>query len=123
MVHNTKATRHTRKERQEEWRRHVEMWEESGLSKRAYCSEHELSYQRFLYWSKENATKQAEAPQLKLVKLTTSASHRDIGTVTSCDSRASYPFRVQFPKGYSIALQEQFSASSLVRLINTLESL
>jgi len=124
MVHiTTTTTKRTRQEVQEEWRRHVISWKESGLSKRAYCTEHELSYQRFLHWSKEGVAEPEKVPQLRLVKLTTSSTPGAVATIPSRDRGASYPYRVELPKGYSVALQDQFSAATLVRLLNTLENL
>jgi len=31
---------------------HVALWRESGLSKAAYCREHDLPYQSFVQWSR-----------------------------------------------------------------------
>lgn len=123
MVHiKTSTTQRTRQEVQEQWRRHVIAWRVSGLTKRAYCSEHGLSYQRFLHWSKEGGPEAEEVPQIKLVKLTTSSSAVAAAPVPSCAGDGTYPYRVEFAKGYSIALQDQFSAAALLRLINILEN-
>ncbi len=35
------------------WRKHVEAWEASGLSKRAYCIAHDLSQSSFNAWNRE----------------------------------------------------------------------
>ena len=34
-----------------EWRNHVQDWQRSGLTKRAYAREHNLSYAQLLYWT------------------------------------------------------------------------
>lgn len=35
------------------WRKHVEAWKKSGLSKRAYCAENNLAYSSFMAWLRE----------------------------------------------------------------------
>ena len=42
------------------WRRHVDQWRTSGLSKMAYCKEYSLVYHQMVYWCSkpENADEQ-----------------------------------------------------------------
>jgi hypothetical protein len=35
------------------WRRHLEKWSTSGLSKRGYCRENDLAYSSFMAWRRE----------------------------------------------------------------------
>jgi hypothetical protein len=42
------------------WRRHSDSWERSGLTKSAYCKEHELTYSCFLYWRREIENRDGE---------------------------------------------------------------
>lgn len=35
------------------WKQHVEAWQASGQSQRAFCQEHDLDYYRFGYWRKK----------------------------------------------------------------------
>jgi hypothetical protein len=35
------------------WRGHLESWKKSGLSKRAYCTQHNLAYSSFMAWRRE----------------------------------------------------------------------
>jgi hypothetical protein len=45
---------HVRDEQKEAfWRGHKEGWKKSGLSKRAYCSAHDLTYSSFMSWQRE----------------------------------------------------------------------
>ena len=32
------------------WEHHLEQWQQSGLSQRAYCRKHQLEPHRFYYW-------------------------------------------------------------------------
>ncbi len=34
------------------WQHHIQAWKESGLSKSAYCRQHELALHNFQYWTK-----------------------------------------------------------------------
>jgi hypothetical protein len=35
------------------WRAHLERWQQSGQSQKAYCGEQDLSYFRFQYWRRK----------------------------------------------------------------------
>ena len=39
----------------EQWRTHIQAWQESGLSQAAYCQQHELVCSRFGYWRRKLA--------------------------------------------------------------------
>ncbi|MFK7856354.1 MAG: hypothetical protein AB8B79_19720 [Granulosicoccus sp.] len=36
--------------REQFWRRHIDQWQDSGLSKMGYCRENELPYHQLIYW-------------------------------------------------------------------------
>ena len=40
------------KRKREYWSSHIERWQESGLSQRVYCREHNLKDHQFVYWKK-----------------------------------------------------------------------
>ncbi len=42
------------------WRGHLDAWQTSELSKRAYCQEHNLAYASFLYWCREIESRDRE---------------------------------------------------------------
>lgn len=42
----------TRKEKAEHWRKHVEAWQTSGMTRRCYCVEHGLAVSTFDRWHK-----------------------------------------------------------------------
>ncbi len=35
------------------WQPHIEQWQQSGQTQRAFCREHELNYDQFVYWRKK----------------------------------------------------------------------
>ena len=39
--------------RQAHWQGHMERWQQSGQSQKAYCREQDLSYFRFQYWRRK----------------------------------------------------------------------
>ena len=43
----------TRTEREQAWQQHITAWQTSGLSGMAYCSQHSLTYSRFVYWRRK----------------------------------------------------------------------
>ena len=48
----------SREARTEAWRTHVDTWQASGQSQRAFCQDHALNYAQFTYWRRKfQATK------------------------------------------------------------------
>lgn len=47
MVHQTP------KEKAAYWQEHVQQWQNIGLSKRQYCRDHELRYDKFVWWCRK----------------------------------------------------------------------
>ena len=52
------------------WQQHLKDWQQSGLSQRDYCQQHELTYASFGYWRKRLRTK--ESTTAKLVPISVS---------------------------------------------------
>lgn len=53
------------------WHGHVEGWQQSGLTKRAYCARHGLSEKSFYRWQrKARASRTVPAERLTLVPVT-----------------------------------------------------
>lgn len=58
------------------WQQHIEGWQQSALSQKAYCRQHKLSFSSFGYWrTRLNET----TPGKKLIPVTLS---RSAGVVT-----------------------------------------
>ena len=49
------------------WQEQIQLKQESGLSRAAYCKKHDLSYHKFVYWEQKKA--QRKKSQLLPVKL------------------------------------------------------
>lgn len=104
------------------WERHLEKWDESGLSQAEYCRSHDLKAHRFIYW-RQKFQKIIKSP-LKIVQLKTT-NPIQIQTEPQFPSRDSreFQFSVTFQKGYSISVKEKFSSSEFKRLFSTIETL
>ncbi|MGH1541728.1 MAG: IS66 family insertion sequence element accessory protein TnpA [Arenicella sp.] len=48
--------------RQTQWQKHIDAWQTSPLTKRAYARKHKLSYAQFLYWNKKLTLAQPALP-------------------------------------------------------------
>ncbi len=51
------------------WQHHTESQRSSGLSKSAYCQEHQVHYDRFIYWSRKLVTADPLTKMNSLVKV------------------------------------------------------
>lgn len=67
-------------ENQEFWLHHLNQWQESNLSRAAYCRQHQLNYERFQYWFK----KQSKNTQPKLIAVTSKEPIQTIPEETFC---------------------------------------
>lgn len=62
----------------EYWSRHVAEWQRSGLSKKAYCERHDLSYWSLRYWAEKLSGASSE-PGQRLVELVRAGAAKDAG--------------------------------------------
>ena len=53
---------HTAQSRKEYWRSHIEAWESTGQSQRAYCKANELTYSQFIYWRRKFRPPESTTP-------------------------------------------------------------
>jgi len=44
-----------REQQRQGWKKQVELWQASGMSALAWCRQHNLAYQSFLYWKRRLA--------------------------------------------------------------------
>jgi hypothetical protein len=65
------------------WRAQSQSQKESGLSRRAYCREHQLNYEHFNYWERK-FHKQTIAPALLPVKIASLSKTDSQGVETLC---------------------------------------
>jgi lambda repressor-like predicted transcriptional regulator len=98
-----------------DWRHrqaHVRALRKSGLSRAEYCRQHQLSYHRLTYWEKKLA-----APVKKettLVPVTFSPGIRMTPV-------AEPAIKIILPNKFAIEVHDNFSTTTLSRLLATLE--
>ena len=92
-----------------EWRNHVEDWGRSGLTKRAYAREHNLSYTQLLYWTKKFRLAESSSELLMPVKVISSSPERQtlrLGVV-------------EFPNGTRLHIHDTALLEELVPLLSS----
>jgi len=100
-------------DRSEFWSGHINKWKKSGLSKAEYCRRHGLAKHCFLYWHKK--LKQSPEVQPEVVPLPFSVQ------TSASDQQASLSVKVG--SRFVVAIQGDFHASVLKKLIKTLEAM
>jgi hypothetical protein len=101
------------------WQAHVNALSKSGLSRKEYCRQQQLSYHAMIYWQKKlQKQKKNIAPATLIpVSLLPRCGERD----SKASSRAS--LTVTLGDRYSIRVGDDFSGTTLTRLLQTLESI
>lgn len=86
----------------------IKLWQQSGLSKKAYCEQHGIKVYSFYYWykvySKQHSAEDAKASsfvKLKIEKPATTA-----------------PVEIYFPGGIRLAFHEAVSAAYIKFLVS-----
>ena len=95
------------------WRRHIRQHQQSGLSRAEYCRQHHLSYHAMAYWQKKLARPGSVSPSLVPVPIRNilqSHGSKEAGIHIILDNRIR------------IEVREQFSASTLHKVLTVLEA-
>ncbi len=94
---------------------HVKAFQQSGLSRAAYCRQHNLSYHALTYWCNKEGSRQCSPSQVNLVPVPLHRSH----PLSAKDTRFS--LRLCLQQGIAIEIGDQFSSDTLLRLLSVLE--
>lgn len=106
-----------RSAKQEYWQDHIRAWEKGGLTQAAYCQAHSLALQTFGYWRRKCKQK-VGATRPKFFPLAV------LPLPISATSSASGKIRLTLQeRRFLIEVDDDFSSSTLQRLIATLEQL
>lgn len=103
----------TREEKRRCWQGHIESWRQSGVSQAEYCRRNSLPIKSFGYWKKRNSN--ASRERLNFFPLVLSNPLRP-------PEATSLQLRLQ-EKRFTIEIKEDFSSSTLKKLILSLEEL
>jgi transposase len=94
--------RDTRKEQQ--WRRWIGQWQQSGLSVRVFCARHQLAEQSFYAWRREIRQRDAAATFVPV-------------QLVAEDKPPPSPFEVVLPGGRLLRVPPGFDALALRQLL------
>lgn len=89
------------------WHTHSEAYRRSGLTRAAYCKQHNVNIQTFAYWRRRFKT---DSEPIKLVQLPAQVS------------QSAAALRVEV-NGYGIEVCEGFSPASLATVVRVLREL
>lgn len=100
------------------WQKHIEAWQQSGLSQQSYCQENGIALATFGYWRRKLKRDHSEKPLF--FPLVVSAGE------PSASEACSYKTSLRVVLGdnrFAIEIDDSFSPAVLQRLIVTLEEL
>lgn len=96
-----------------QWRAHLKKQKESGMSRAAYCRQHNLSYHAMTYWHKKLARQSSSAVTLVQVPSL-------IPGVTAEQRRKGSGVRIVTDRGLSIELDDNFSSVTLEKVLTVI---
>jgi hypothetical protein len=99
------------KQKRKFWENHIEQWEASGQSQRAYCRKHGLIVQRFYDWKRRITA--------------ADKSHVSFLPVALSDSPAPphLSVRIHTPNGYTIEVEDQNGSIEINQLVSMVAAL
>jgi len=92
-------------QRRKFWQTHIEQWQTSGLSQRAYCIQHDLIIHRFYDWRRRIKSDDNKRVSFLPVSLAGGASF----------NKASV--RIHTPNGYTIEIGNHIGSTEIGRLV------
>lgn len=96
------------------WQAHISAQRKSGLSRAAYCKEHNLSYHAVTYWSRKLSLPEQEQTNLVPVKFSSNIKINPAQTARSS-------LKVILPNKIAIEISDDFSPVTLKKLLTALE--
>lgn len=91
------------------WEHHLEQWQNSGLSQRAYCRKHQLKPHRFYYWR-------------CILRPKTEVSFLPV-TLSSDTTQQPHLVRILMPNGCALELEGTTELEQLARLLTVVAAL
>lgn len=95
----------------EEWGAIIRGWEQSGLSQKAYCEQHNMKLHNFVYHRKKHQSDQRSTSRFSQIKIT--------GKSNSSENPTGL-YRLKLPNGITLLIPPQFESSSLKELFQLL---
>ena len=97
------------------WYSHIGAWQKSGLSRAEYCRQHNLSHHALRYWQKKHENTGRAEMNLVPVPLNNILK-------PNVPREKNSALKVEIGCRFRIEVGDEFSTTTLVRLISTLES-
>jgi len=98
-----------------QWLAHVEAQKKSGLNRTEYCKQYNLPYHAMTYWTNKGHS----APDTKTTLVPVPVKRGSL----PYSAKGLHPaLRINLPGEISVEVGDNFSASTLTRLLNTLEA-
>jgi hypothetical protein len=99
------------------WQKHIEEWQQSGLSQQKYCGENGIALATFGYWRRKLKTEQPEKPRFYPLIVGSEEPPEQK------DSKNTGLRLVLCEQRFTIEIDESFSPTVLEKLVTTLERL
>ncbi len=102
---------------QRRWQAHVKAQAESGLNRSEYCKQHGLSYDAMTYWRRKLTGNKQTGKTAMLVPIAMEA--------ISSRRRAQWcptALQILLPGNVAVAVNDDFSSTTLTRLLSVLET-
>lgn len=114
MPMTERNTQESKQRKERQWQAHIAAQLKSGLSRAAYCKEHNLSYHVATYWSKKLSEPIKEQTNLVPVRFSSSIEPMPA-------SSAHSDLKVILPSKITIKVGDDFSPATLAKLLTVLE--
>lgn len=101
-------------EKRRKWKKHMEAWEESGITQTEYCRIHGLNVGQFTYW-KSQLKRKVDTNTLVPIQINPDLFHSE----PACRP----PLRLNIGNGLQIEIEDDFDPSLLTALIRTVRVL
>ena len=99
---------------QQIWKAHVDAWRRSNLSIAEYCRRHNLSHHALRYWKKKNERADDAGVTLVPVPLPKTIHGHSLNRQAS--------LKVEVGNRFKIEVGDDFTATTLIRLVKTLDN-
>lgn len=98
------------------WQKHINCWRHSGLSQAQYCQKNMLALSTFTYWKKKLSQSTKAPPRFYPLTIQGSPQSENEGTESGLRL-------VLGTHRFAIEVSKDFSATTLVRLVKTLDNI
>lgn len=110
----TKSNQDDRSRKMRHWQAHKKAQKQSGLSRAEYCRQHQLSYHAMTYWDRRLS--EPAIQETTLVPVTFTPSIRLNPALAALST-----LKVILPNKIAVEVGDDFSATTLTKLLMTLE--